>query len=130
MTQTLAAPRGRSPAKESLRANVVFRRAQAGFSQSALAERSGVSRPTISRIERGEASDVTLDTIERLADALGTTVADLLIHHGDARVGEREMRRRAHAGPDEFVDADTFLEALEEASPARYSNAGRPRMAR
>ncbi|MBV8748740.1 MAG: helix-turn-helix transcriptional regulator, partial [Candidatus Eremiobacteraeota bacterium] len=43
----------RATALESLRANVIVGRARAHLSQDALAERAGISRPTVSRIERG-----------------------------------------------------------------------------
>jgi transcriptional regulator with XRE-family HTH domain len=47
-------------------------------SQLSLAKRSGVSRGTIIRIENGHAESVTLDTINRLAEALGCD-ADVLV---------------------------------------------------
>lgn len=40
-----------------------------GWSQTELAARSGVSRPTIARAERGE--PVSMRTLSKLADALG-----------------------------------------------------------
>jgi transcriptional regulator with XRE-family HTH domain len=53
-------------------------RRKAGLSQHALAERSGVSRPTIARIEGGEQDDTSASTALALAKALGTTVETLL----------------------------------------------------
>ncbi len=63
-------------ARELLRDNLIFVRAQARFSQGELAQRAGVSRPTISRIERAEA-DVGIDVLSRLAGALGVDIARL-----------------------------------------------------
>lgn len=40
-----------------------------GWTQKTLAERAGVSRPTIARIERG--NDVSTATLSKVADALG-----------------------------------------------------------
>lgn len=52
-------------------------RQHAGLSQHELAGRSGVSRPTIARIESGSQATASLDTIEALAKALGVRSADL-----------------------------------------------------
>jgi len=104
-------------AREVLRSNVIFGRAKARVSQEELAERSGVSRPTISRIERAQ-GDVGIDIVERIANALGVTVASLFV---PARAGVDD--------PDsEYVDARDFLHALDEADGnlGRYSRAGRP----
>ncbi len=42
-----------------------------GWSQTELAQRSGVGQSTISRIELGETSGLTLGVLEKLAKALG-----------------------------------------------------------
>jgi len=115
----------RSPAKEILSGNVILGRARARLSQEALAELARVSRPTISRIERAAEGDVALETIERIAGALGVSVAELFVPAGSDAVDERELRRRANAADDEFVDAEALIDAIDEARPARYSNAGR-----
>ncbi len=131
MTTTAAV--ARSPAMEALEANVILARARARVSQIQLAERSGVSRATISKIETGAAADVNVGTLEQLARALGCTVADFFVAASDDNVDDNELARRAAAPDDEFVDAETLLAAVDEAAghdPARYSRAGRPRMAR
>lgn len=46
-------------------------RKQEGLSQKELAERSGVGKATISRLERG--ANARYDTIDKLAEALSTT---------------------------------------------------------
>ena len=50
-------------------------RRRRGWRQSDLAERSGVSRELISRIERGGLRGVTLASLERVGSALGATVS-------------------------------------------------------
>lgn len=54
-------------------------RQAAGMTQDALAELSGVSRITINRIESGRTSRVELDTLERLARALGVRAGYLIV---------------------------------------------------
>ena len=46
-------------------------RKQAALSQEELAERAGIARITISRLEHG--ANARYDTIDKLAEALGTT---------------------------------------------------------
>jgi transcriptional regulator with XRE-family HTH domain len=48
-----------------------------GLTQAALAKRAGLSRMHVIRIERDEVSP-SLDTLERVAKALGVTVRNLL----------------------------------------------------
>ncbi|NQX13476.1 helix-turn-helix transcriptional regulator [Microbacteriaceae bacterium VKM Ac-2855] len=52
-------------------------RQDAGLSQAALAERSGISRRTIVNAEAGEAN-ISLTGVDRLAEALGTTFTALV----------------------------------------------------
>jgi transcriptional regulator with XRE-family HTH domain len=55
---------------------VLLRRRRAGFSQEKLAEKAGLHRNYIGEIERAE-KKITLETLERIADALGVPVRDL-----------------------------------------------------
>jgi len=50
-----------------------------GWSQDYLAEVSGVTQKTISRLERGRSSSIDLDVLERLALALRVDPALLLV---------------------------------------------------
>lgn len=47
------------------------------MTQEELAEKSGVSRPTIVAIESGKAEDVKISTLLKLAKALDTTVNEI-----------------------------------------------------
>jgi transcriptional regulator with XRE-family HTH domain len=126
----------RAPALEALRVNVVVGRARARLSQDELAERAGISRPTLSRIERGTAGDVGIGTVDRLARALGVPIAELFVPASASLVDDAELARRAAIPAEERVDARALLAVLDEAAdrPAnrieRYSRAGRPPMAR
>ena len=52
-------------------------REEVGFTQEELAEKSGVSRVTISLIESGRTNCVKTDTLVKLADALDKSVGAL-----------------------------------------------------
>jgi transcriptional regulator with XRE-family HTH domain len=65
--------RKRRPIAEQLKA---WRTGRA-LSQRALAERAGMPYPMVARLELG-ATDPRLSTLERLAEALGVTVGDLV----------------------------------------------------
>lgn len=53
-------------------------REKKGYSQTKLAEVSGVSRVTINRIENGELQHITSDTLIKLSEALKTTTDSIL----------------------------------------------------
>ncbi len=122
----------RPSAMEALRVNLIVARARAKISQAELAAKASVSRPTISRIERGT-THVSVDTVQRLADALKTSVSELVLSRGVDRPDEAELIRRASAPRSEFIEADALMAAFDEAAGhpvQRYSKAGRPTMAR
>lgn len=62
-----------------MRLNLRNVRRQKDITQEALAEMSGVSRATISYLESGVATDTTVGTLTKLADALGVPVSDLFL---------------------------------------------------
>jgi transcriptional regulator with XRE-family HTH domain len=79
----------------SFGARVRHHRHQARLSLEALAARSGVSRATLSKIERGERNP-SLTVAARVADAVGAPLAELLGHHDTPAVrvvrGDSEAR--------------------------------------
>ncbi|MBV8370856.1 MAG: helix-turn-helix transcriptional regulator [Candidatus Eremiobacteraeota bacterium] len=85
------------------------------MSQAQLAKRANVSRQTISRIERA-ATDIRIEVVERIASALGVTVADLFASTGAKRVNDRELARRAATPRRDYVDARDLLLAVDEAA--------------
>jgi transcriptional regulator with XRE-family HTH domain len=72
---------------EALAAAVLAAREAQGLSASALAERSGVSRAMIAKIERAEAQP-TAALLGRLSGALGLTLSELIARaeHADRRL--------------------------------------------
>lgn len=52
-------------------------RIERDMTQEELARRSGVSRQTIASIEKDGAGSATTKTLAKIAEALGTTVAEL-----------------------------------------------------
>ena len=52
-------------------------REAAKLTQDELCLKSGVSQGVISQIERGDKSNPTLDTMQKLAEALGTDIATI-----------------------------------------------------
>jgi transcriptional regulator with XRE-family HTH domain len=67
----------RQSARKILAQNLRARRAALGISQEELADRAGLHRTYVGSIERCE-RNISIDNIEKLADALETTVAALL----------------------------------------------------
>ena len=60
-----------------------------GWTQSQLAERSGVNQGTISKIESGKTGGIDFDNLERLADALGVDAGFLIVHERAPKKGKR-----------------------------------------
>jgi|MGYP000014894370 transcriptional regulator with XRE-family HTH domain len=54
------------------------RRMELDMSQEQLAQKSGISRMTISMLENGKQQDIKVSTLKRLAENLQCTIADLL----------------------------------------------------
>ncbi|KAA2213735.1 helix-turn-helix domain-containing protein [Teichococcus oryzae] len=65
------------PLEARLAARLAALRAEQGWSLDTLAERTGISRPTLSRLERGEASP-TATMLGRLCTAYGRTLSRLM----------------------------------------------------
>ena len=55
-----------------------IKRRNAGLSIAELVEKSGVSAPTIVKIESGKIGSVKIDTLLKLAEALGCSISEFL----------------------------------------------------
>jgi transcriptional regulator with XRE-family HTH domain len=64
-------------ARATLAANIIRLRRGKGWSQEALAFECGLHRTFVAHVER-QARNVSLDNIERIAIALGVTMAELV----------------------------------------------------
>jgi transcriptional regulator with XRE-family HTH domain len=64
-------------ATQRVAARVAQLRRQRGMTQEALAGKADINRVTLARLERAE-HPPNLDTLERIARALGVTVGDLV----------------------------------------------------
>mgnify|MGYP003575331636 CR=1 FL=1 len=64
-----------------------------GMSQAQLARRAGISRGTVQKLERAEASRrITLESLDRLAGALDCQLAVALVPHGGSLDALRERQ--------------------------------------
>ena len=70
--------RSKESARLRFASNLRARRKALGISQEELADLAGLHRTYVGSIERGE-RNVSIDNIERLADALHLDVTDLLV---------------------------------------------------
>ena len=73
----MARSKNRPAARRILARNLRRFRVAKAVSQEALAALAGLHRTYLGSVERGE-RNVSIDNIERLADALGVTVSELL----------------------------------------------------
>src|SRR4051812_9454323 len=96
------------------------RRAEAGLTQEALAERAGISARTISDVERGLRSAVYRDTADRLADALGLDEAGRVELRGlgrarrAPRIRPDRSARGLPASPTPLVGRESDVDAVCE----------------
>lgn len=126
---SVSAQRLKEDALGALRENIVVYRARVGLSQIELADKAGVSRPVLSKMEQG-ASSPSLDSLAKIANVLGCSIADLLLHDHDCEISDEEILRRASSDTSDDVDVDQLLDALDEANQRppisrRYSTRGR-----
>ena len=60
--------------------NIKNRREELRMTQDELAKKSGVSRQTISSIEKNAGRNTSTKTLQRIANALGLTVSELFFN--------------------------------------------------
>jgi transcriptional regulator with XRE-family HTH domain len=84
--------------QRQLGASLRVLRAASGLSQEAFADRLGIHRTYIGGLERGE-RNVTLQTVERIADLLGVPVLTLLDGTISAQGTAPDDGQRGPTGP-------------------------------
>ncbi len=89
---------GRQDFESRIASRVKALRVAAGYTIDGLAERSGVSRAMISRIERGEASPTAV-LLARLSSALDVTLSKLFRDEGEAGLLVRAATRPSWRDP-------------------------------
>jgi len=79
------------------------------LSQAELADRSGVSKKSISRIELGETARPNQATRDRLAKALEVDVSDLAKQAGEREAIERKLKKSGYRKLSIFIDGETAV---------------------
>jgi transcriptional regulator with XRE-family HTH domain len=116
------------PVRARLGAALRAARGRQRLTQEELAERSGLSYKFIGEIERGSGNP-TIETIDRLAEALGVGVGSLFVemdhHHApnDYQISKRELQRVRDA-LESIVEVTDSVARIEYPRPPRRS---RPR---
>ena len=64
--------------KSKIGENIKRLRLKASMSQDALSKKSNLAFHTISKIESGSTPDPRIDTVKKIADALGITLDELI----------------------------------------------------
>ena len=99
-------------------------RRRSHWTQLQLAERAHISQASVSRAERGQARELTVRTLERIAEALGATASVRLYWQGEAL---DRLLDAAHAGlVDEVVQilVAAGWEVVPEATFSEYGERG------
>jgi len=68
-----------------IKANILRVMDECGVTQTELATRTGIARPNLSAMLHGD-REIQTDTIQKVADALGVKVIDLVVEHEPAHV--------------------------------------------
>ncbi len=67
-----------SKEKSTIAGNIKKYRNKLGISQDVLSKRANLAFHTIAKIEAGSTPNPTIDTVKKIADALGVTLDDLM----------------------------------------------------
>lgn len=101
--------------REKIGANLIIARARARLTQARLARAAGVTRQTVSDIERG-ATNATVDVLDELAKALTIPIEQLFAPGFTGFVDDDEINRRRVLPRTERVNARALHAAIEEAT--------------
>ena len=101
--------------REKIGANLIMARAQARLTQAQLARAAGVTRQTVSDIERG-ATNATVDVLDQLARVLKIPIGQLFSSAVSGLVDDDEIARRRALPRAERIHARSLHLAIEEAA--------------
>jgi transcriptional regulator with XRE-family HTH domain len=107
--------RALADAREALRTNVLVSRLQLRLSQAQLAERAGIARPVLSKIETAS-GDFQISALGSLAAALGCSIATLLTPEPIRPVLNHEIQKRLRDDPRRHVSGEVAWAAIDEAN--------------
>ncbi len=114
-SMTAATPPSPLSTRKRIGAQIILARARARLTQAQLAHAAGVTRQTVSDIERG-VTNSTVDVLDELARALDVPIERLFTPPFSGVIDGAEIaRRRAHPRS-ELVDARPLHAAIEEAA--------------
>lgn len=89
--------------EKSLGLRVGDARRSAGFTQQQLCQKSGLSYSTLAKIERGAIKSPSIFTIQQIAQALGSSLDNLV--GNDGQIAQKQSKKRSKSGV-EFVYFD------------------------
>jgi len=93
---------------------ILLARRELGIKQSDLSQRAGVSATYISEIERGKSTNVTVDVVYKLADALGVTPGYLLGITSDTVVFKDALQENS---ADDNEQLQGIIDLMRELTP-------------
>jgi transcriptional regulator with XRE-family HTH domain len=93
---------------------ILLARRELGIKQSDLSQRAGVSATYISEIERGKSTNVTVDVVYKLADALGVTPGYLLGITSDTVVFKDALQENS---ADDNEQLQGIIDLMRELAP-------------
>ena len=112
----VSSPTPPTSTREKIGANLIIARAQARLTQAQLARAAGVTRQTVSDIERG-ATNATVDVLDQLSGVLKIPIERLFSSSGASGVvDDDEIARRRTLPRTDRVNARALHVAIEEAA--------------
>lgn len=92
-----------------------YLRESRGYGVNQLALKSGVSASQISRFESGERKDPTLETVKKLASALGISIS---YFENNENINEKSLTVAAHIDEnvteDEMIDIINYIDFIKQ----------------
>jgi transcriptional regulator with XRE-family HTH domain len=78
LRKTIQLDRAQQELSETIASNIRHYRLKKGLTQQELSDEIGFKRPNVSRLERSDYNGYQVDTLQRVAQALGISIATLV----------------------------------------------------